>query len=240
MFHPLHRFAAAAACTLLCAWPAVAATKAEAPDLDLSIRYTTRVLTAEGVTRESRYEESMMRRPGHVWLARVLPKNAGHDDDHAGMKKAVAKESHVHKHFNHVVLPRHVANEGGKLKLEFVDVHEREVVVITPAEYENVNFDGSWANAFYLVDPKAVAELPLSNRRSDVPGARWREREKNGVFQRVLWDEARMVPLVMETGDRNETFFQRIEVKVLPNLSVSLPWQNLKGFAQKEYTDFLD
>lgn len=249
ILHRLYRNAMAAACGVLLLWlPASAQNmKAQAPDLDLSIRYYTRVMTPEGVLRESRYEETMLRRPDHVWVTRVLPNEAAHahDDDHAhqdkgaGVKKASAA-THVHKHFNYVVLPRHVVREGGKLRLEFVDAREREIVAIAPTDYENVNFDGSWANAFFLVDPQSVAALPLSNRPSPVAGARWRAREKNGVFQRVLWDEKKMIPLLVESGDRNGSFFQRIEVKPQAEPAKALPWQNLKGYAQKEYADFLD
>lgn len=47
-----------------------------APDIDLSIKYYSRTMTAESVLRESCYEENMLRRPGHVRGARVLPEVA--------------------------------------------------------------------------------------------------------------------------------------------------------------------
>lgn len=232
MFHTILRLLVVC-CALLPALPAAAQASqaqpvAQGPDLDLTIRYYTRVVSADGVLRESRYEETMLRRPDHVWVARVLPKDAARADDHA------------HKHFNHVVLPRHVMRDGGRLRLEFVDAGERAVVSIPPTEYDNVNFDGSWTNAFFLVDPHSVALLPLSNQASPVPGARWHAREKNGVFQRVLWDERKMIPLLVERGERNGSFFQRIEVKPRAQLERALPWQGLDGYAQKEYADFLD
>jgi hypothetical protein len=223
-----------------------ATTQASAPDLDLSIQYYSRVLTPEGVTREARYEEKMMRRAGHVWVVRVLPKNIvdQHDDeisDQGGMKKGALKTAeHQHKHFNHVVIPRHVQLENNKLHVEYIDAHDKEVVAIPVTEYENVNFDGSWENTYYLLDPKLVKAMPLAVQASSVPGARWREREKNGVFQRVLWDDQKQIPLVMESGDKASTFYRRVEVKPQTSLSRDLPWQNLKGYAQKEYSDFLD
>src|SRR5665647_2930987 len=63
--------------------PAVAASPAPrgGPALDLDIEYYSKVLTPEGVTREARYQETMVRRPGHVWVARTLPKNAGNRRD---------------------------------------------------------------------------------------------------------------------------------------------------------------
>jgi hypothetical protein len=223
---------AAAAVVLLAAAPLHAADAAQPPDLDLSIRYYSRVLTPEGVLRESRYEERMVRRRDHVWTARVLPQE--------GMREEQTGEEHEHKHFNYVVLPRHVIRDGNGVKLEFVDVRERTVVSIAPSEYESVNFDGSWANAFFLADPRQVAALPVTARASAVAGARWHEQEKNGVFRRVLWDEKRMVPLVIETGNRQDTFYRRMEIMPQSTLSALLPWQGTASYAQKEYADFLD
>jgi hypothetical protein len=156
-----------------------------------------------------------------------LPERASHQED-------------GHKHFNAVKLARHVMMENGKLKLEYVDLHGRERVAIPPAEYENVAFDGSWEHSFYLASPKVIAQMPLSARSSTVPGARWRERERNGRFERVLWDDSRQVALVIETGDRNGQEYQRIEAHPVPKASAASPWSRLAGFSQKEYADFLD
>lgn len=228
----------------------------QAPDLDLSVQYYSRVLTPEGVVRESRYQEKMLRRTDHVWVMRELPKVAVTNDDdhsHAASKtgalkkvsadKAAAKPAHAehaHKHFNYVVMQRHVIRSGNQVRVEFVDAQDKQVVRIAPTDSENVNFDGSWVNAFYLVDPQAVAKLPISNRPANVAHARWHESEKNGLFQRVLWDDKKMIPLVVESGDRAGTFFRRMEVKADATVTAMLPWNTWQGYAQKEYSDFLD
>ncbi|GGZ02016.1 hypothetical protein ACFFTM_08540 [Pseudoduganella plicata] len=144
----------------------------------------------------------------------------------------------MRKHFNPVVLPRHLAQEGKQLRLEYVGPHAREVIAVPPGEFDNVSFDGSWDRAYYLLDPKRLHAMPVSARKSTVAGARWRERD--GVFERVLWDERREIPLVIESGDRAGTFFNRLELTVQPHLAGDLPWQKLKGYARREYADFLD
>ncbi|MBI3479669.1 MAG: hypothetical protein HY016_04825 [Nitrosomonadales bacterium] len=197
----------------------------------MSIKYYSRVLTKEGVIRESRYTEKMLRRPGHVWVTRVLPKLSANDE---------AQEEHEHKHFNYVLLPRHVIRDGSDMRVEFVDFHDKAVVNIAPSEYENINFDGSWANTFFLIDPQNVTALPPLSQASPAPDARWYGDEKNGIFQRVLWDEKKMIPLIAETGDRAGTFFRRMEVKPQAALAKHMPWEKLQGYAQKEYADFLD
>ncbi|MTW05339.1 hypothetical protein GM668_24980 [Duganella ginsengisoli] len=208
----------------------VAQAAPAAADLDFGVSYYTKVVTDEGVTRESRYEEKWQRRAGHVWVERVLPAQVAHEKATPGQ----------HKHFNPVRLARHVMLEGGKVKLEYIDQQARERVAVPPGEYDNVSFNGAWDANFYLVSPKSVAEMPLSSRASNVQGARWREREKNGRFQRVLWDEQRQVALVIEAGDRAGQEFQRIEVQPLAKANAVLPWTRLAGFSQREYADFLD
>ncbi|QBE65445.1 hypothetical protein [Pseudoduganella lutea] len=243
---------------LLIAGALVAAGCAHAgADVDLRISRYSKVVTAEGVTREARYEETMLRRAGHVWTARVLPlAMQGHDDGHghhgngqgddhghgakAGAHKVAARKSVGHKHFNPVTLPRHVAMEGGKLRLAYVDAHSKEVIAIPPGEFDNVGFDGSWDHAYHLLDTKGLASMAVSKRASAVPGARWRERERNGLYERVLWDDTKQLPLVIESGDKAGTFYHRTDLKVAAGLTRELPWQKLKGYAQREYADYLD
>jgi len=217
---------------------ALAATQTQAatqaPPLDLRIQYYSKAITPEGVTREVRYEETMLRRPGHVWVARVVPPQA------AAAGQASDHDHSVHKHFNPVLLPRHVQLAGDKTQLEYVDAKNKEVIAVPQGEYGNVDFDGSWSNAYYLFDPKLVQAMPLSQRPSTVPGARWREQVRNGSFRRVLWDEQRQIPLVIESGDQAATIFHRVEVQAQANVSSTLPWQQLKGYSQREYGDFLD
>ncbi|MFZ6744773.1 hypothetical protein ACO0LC_16245 [Undibacterium sp. JH2W] len=238
-----------AACTLIAATTGTVSAgtiSSAVPDLNLRIQYFSKVLTPEGVTREARYEEAMLRRPGHVWVTRSLPENIGAlQDDHQDQGKDKKKVSlnakeEQHKHFNHVLIPRHIFMDGNKPRIEFINAPEKEVIAIPPSEYANVNFDGSWENAFYLLDPVLVKAIPVSNRASTISGARWREREKNGVFQRVLWDEQKQIPWVIESGDNAGTFYRRVDVKLQAATSRELPWQNIKGYAHKEYADFLD
>ncbi len=218
----------------LCLLPALSAAQDanKTPDLDLTIKYFNRELTPEGVLRESSYQEKMLRRSGHVWSYRVLPGRVSANDN--------THQNHEHKEFNHIVLPRLVKFDGNKPSVEFINVHDRQVINIVPTEYDNVNFDGSWLNAYYLIDPKVVAAMPVSQRPSSVSTSHWHEIAKNGLFQRVLWDEKLLIPLLIETGDQKNTFFQRISVTPDVKLTKDLPWNHLQGYAQKEYSDFLD
>lgn len=210
----------------------------DAPALDLTIQYYDRALTSDGVLRESRYEETMLRRPGHVWVVRTLPKWA---------EKAVLthehKENgaeHEHKHFNPITLPRHVTQEGKQIKLEYLDRPNKQVINIVATEFENVNFDGSWANANFLVEPAIILAMPLSKNKVSDGQLSWHELERNGIFQRVLWDEKNLIPREIETGRNDGSILRRVSVKVNPTMNSKLPWLDTKGYVQKEYSDFLD
>lgn len=212
--------------------------QAEAPALDLSIVYYDRAITSDGVLRESRYEETMLRRPGNVWVARVLPK---------WVEKALVaheykehEDEHDHKHFNPVSLPRHLSQDGAQLKLEYVDHSNKQVINIVATEFENVDFDGSWTNAYYLVDPLLVLAMPLSKKRVSEGQFSWHELDRNGIFQRVLWDAKNLIPREIETGKNDGSIFHKVSIKVNATVSEKLPWLDTKGYAQKEYSDFLD
>lgn len=208
------------------------------PALDLTIQYYDRVLTSDGVLRETRYEETMLRRPGHVWVARVLPKWAEKASS-AHEHKALGDE-HEHKHFNPIALPRHVTQENKLVKIEYIDRPNKQVINIVATEFENVNFDGSWVNAYYLVDPRVVLAMPLSNDRGSKAQLSWHESNRNGVYQRILWDDQNLIPREIETGKSDGSIFRKVSIRVNPSVSTKLPWMDMKGYVQKEYSDFLD
>lgn len=199
------------------------------PALDCTISHYNRILTAEGVLRESHYSETMLRRPGHVWVSRVLPANIPQ-----------VEEAEDHKHFNHSTLPHHITLQGKQPAIEFIDPHEKYRINVEAAEYANVDFDGSWKNAFYLISPEQIARIPKSMRVSATPGTQWHEVENNGLFTRILWDEKNQIPLLIENGDKKQTFYKRIEIKLHKTLQRTLPWQQLQNYARREYADFLD
>lgn len=227
----------------LCSSLSFAQAPTAAPDLDLQISYYSKVMTAEGVSREARYQDKMLRRAGHVWSERIVPPTVK-----ASAKPELKKVAHnhqnekltEHKHFNPVLIPRHVQLENGKARIEFIDHAEKMTVSVPASEFNNVNFDGSWENSYYLIDPQLLKSMKQSTKPSDVDGAVWYEREKNGIFQKVLWHAQKQIPLKVESGDRAGTFYQSVEVKIAVNTQAQLPWTNLKGYIHKEYADFLD
>lgn len=220
----------------LSAAPGAASIQAQdLPELDLHLRYYSKSLSTEGVLREARYEEKLMRRiegrAQHLWQSRILPPGAEHAEHE--------KDPHAHKHFNPVLSARHLVLEDGRMRLEYINQAAKEVVATPPGEYDNVNFDGSWGRAAYLIEPEVLAKLPLLQRAAPA-GAEWRERKANGQFLRVLWDKQRKIALQLEQGDIAGRNLLRIEVSPAATLSQNRPWRNVQGYTQKEYADYLD
>lgn len=204
---------------------------AELPPLDARLSYTSVLVTRAGVTEERRYQEILIRRPGNVWRARVLPKAHEHDE-HA---------AEGHKHFDYQAATFWLSGTPAQQTLRFVDDYDKLVVTVPAAEYETVGYDGRYVDTATLIDPARVEQMPLSPRPSAVKGAVWHEESRDGWFNRVLWSQARQMALTVESGRADGSLIRRTEAELLPATRDSaLPWTALGAYEQKVYDDFVD
>ncbi|WP_156924454.1 hypothetical protein [Derxia gummosa] len=207
---------------------------ADLPPLDAVISYESRIVNHAGVTEVRSFRNLLVRRPGHVWMQRLLPEvRAGHETEgeaHGG-----------HKHFDFEAATQHLTrNADGSIRADYVDAETRQIVFVPPAEYSVSGFDGSWEGAAALVPEKVVLAMPRSNRPAPA-GAEWREERRDGWTNRVLWSTAQHIALEIESG-RDDGSLRRV-TRVTPQPAMPdarLPWLALKGYQQKEYQDFLD
>ncbi|MBV1776723.1 hypothetical protein KSF73_13490 [Burkholderiaceae bacterium DAT-1] len=199
-------------------------------NLDVRLQHYSRELTTEGVTRETRFEEKLIRREDHVWVERVLPANAAQKDDDHG---------HDHKELNVGVLPHHIYLRNKQLQLELIRREEREIVSVPQGEFGNVSFDGNWNNHFYLIDPARIKNMKSCPDKGSVPAVRcYVEQQKNGTLK-VLWHPDNQFPEVLEFQSNDHRKIRRITSSAITSGKVA-PWLNLKGYAAREYSDFLD
>lgn len=210
---------------------------AEFPQLDADVIYESRTVTHAGVTETRQFHNILVRRPGHVWMERVLPKSTK-----TGHLHPVAAVASQHKHVDFEISSQHLTKTtSGEIRAEYVD-HARQMVVFVPAsEYSVSGFDGSWDNAAAVVAEKTVKAMPVSLRKVDVPNAQWYEEVRNGWYNRVLWSDRHKVALIVESGKMDGSIKRRTVVTpkfAMPN--DRLPWKSLVGFVQKEYDDFMD
>lgn len=201
-------------------------------DLDARIKVETRSVGGDGVTRMSIYEDTLIRRGTQVWTQRVLGKvQADHDHASEGRRQ--------HKHLNAVKGGRLIDLDSGKPVMTVIVPQDKVVVSIPSAEFANLGFDGSWERAYFLVTARELKSLQASNRKSAFAEARWYER-KGEIVESVLWDEALMLPRVIESSSRDGAQWRRVTVTPASAMTGELPWLATQGFDRKIYADYLD
>lgn len=211
---------------------------ADLPPLDADVTYDSRTVTHAGVTETRQFRNLLVRRPGHVWMERVLPQRP---IETAHLHPA-STEAPGHKHVDFDTSSQHLTRSvNGDIRAEYVDHAQRMVVFVPPTEYSVSGFDGSWDNAAAMVAEKTVKAMPASLRKANVADAEWHEQARGGWYNRVLWSNRYKVALIIESGKIDGTVERRTVVK--PKAAMAddrLPWQRLAGFTQKEYDDFMD
>ena len=223
---------AAVPAALLASAPVCAA---ELPPLDATVSYESRSVSHAGVTEIRQFRNLLIRRPGHVWMERLVPAHV-----EAGHTHEVGEGGHKHVDFD--LSTQHLTRGArGEVHAEYIDPNQRQVVFVPPTEYSISGFDGSWDNAAAMVAEKTVLAMPLSSRASPTPEAHWHEEARNGWYNRVLWSSRYKVALIVESGRTDGSTTRRTVLDVRPlTAEQALPWKHLNGYAQKEYDDFMD
>lgn len=210
----------------------LAPAAAWAEDLALKLDHDVTTLSADGVTRITRFSERLIRRDNEAWLARVIPHGAHDESEHQTHNKS-------HKHMDVSAAARWVVKkDDGKLQVRIVNVHEKMVVDIAPVDYANIGFDGKWVSVSTLLDPEQIKRMkPLS--RTAPAGSRWYESGTKELKVLVLWDEKGQYPRRVESRSANGVSNSTLVVTREP-MPATMPWSKLTGYAQKEYSDLLD
>lgn len=205
---------------------------AHADDLALKIDHESTVLSADGVTRITRFSERLVRRDKQSWLSRILPPGTHEEADHRSGGKN-------HKHMDVNAAARWVIQgDDGQLRVRIVNVHEKLLVDVSSADYGNIGFDGRWTTASQLMDPAQLQRMKRSTRPAPA-GARWYEGGSRDHRVQLLWDEQAQYPRRIESLNAKGTQSSRMVVtrEAMPG---ELPWTDLGSFSQKEYSDLLD
>ena len=215
--------------------PSLAAA-APVPDVDAMLSYESRTATRSGIVKDTRFQERLIRRDGHIWTERVLPKSVYTEHD-----LETPAEHAAHEHFDFDSASRLLTRDAaGKLQLDYVDPARTTVVRVPPGEYEATGFGSTWTSAASLIEPASIAAMTKLNKPAPV-GATWYEESKGTHYNRVLWSQAKQIALKIESGTRDRSVYRSTTVKLLPlTPTASLPWVNLVKLIQHEYDDFMD
>lgn len=203
------------------------------PDLAARISYEVRTTTADGIVKESRWQERWLRIGDTLWSERLIPLpiarafHARHDKQPG------------HKHFAHQMAARWVTPaEDGRPRLRYADNWHQQVVTVPPGEYGMVTFTPDWGRLRHLVDPASLAAMtPLDEPAP--PGARWYQQQRGNERTRLLWSERDQVALVLESGslDGWRSYRMTLHPKKVPT---RLPWQGIGNYAELDIRDFFD
>lgn len=217
---------AAAATTVTAAEPAVAGKP-----LMLRVQHELSSLGADGVRRDAYFTERVYRSGETVWIEREIPHGAHDEGEHARGDKG-------HKHMDMSAAARWIERQpGGKLSVRIVSDEMRKTFDVSPAEYGNIGFDGSWATAYHLLDPAVLKTMSASG---PARGGVQEYRAKRGAEQvTVQWDVAGQYPRLVQS--RNASGTQKKVTRVMAVASPgAAPWAKTKSYVKGEYTDLMD
>ncbi|MDW5417946.1 hypothetical protein R6242_15370 [Iodobacter sp. CM08] len=211
---------------------------ATAPDMAALVTYETRVVTAEGVTKSTQFQETWLRTANRVWSERLVPKNAQAEANKGMQPSAKGHEGHNHD-MNFALAAKSIERTAnGEVKLNLVRMKMQQIIAMGTTDFREIGFDGSWDNAVYMIDRQQLKQM--KKRSTPAPaGEVWLENRKNGMYTMVLWSEKLQLPKVIETGHENGGSWSRVTIEAKP-MPKEMPWISTAGFRQRDYMDLLD
>lgn len=206
----------------------LAGTAACAQEVELLVKHTAVSYGPDGVKRSTEFSERVSRAKDSLWISRVLPTESHSDHEHA-------KGGKEHKHLDVTTASRWISRDAsGAVQMRLVPNDEKVVVAVSKTDYGNVGFDGSWAAAWGLVDPAALKRMKASATARDLTTYTLNEK---GRAVKVVWNSKLQMPVSVESSDK--TSRRQTLVQVVSS-APARPWDKLKGFTQKDYSDYLD
>ncbi len=216
--------AVACAALLAGAW----ALPAAAQDADVRVTHTAVSAGPDGVKRTAEFAERVVRRQDQVWIERVVPLGWHTADDHS-------KADMSHKHLDTAAASRWITRSAdGTAGVRLASREDKVLVEVAKTDFENVGFDGSWAAAYYLIDPAALKRMKVASTQGDL--VTYTSNEANRQLK-VIWNDKLKLPVLVES--RSGASSKRTTVEVLAQTK-TLPWDGLKSYTRKDYSDYLD
>ncbi|WP_420224749.1 hypothetical protein [Pigmentiphaga litoralis] len=236
---PANDVAAPAAASAAHASPATAQVTSEVdrtPPVALRLAYDSRSIGTDGVTRDSRHADLMFRDKATVWIERELPA-ALRDSEHDGHQASHGPHA-GHAHDDAQGAPLLIQRDpDGKVRVTSILHKQKRVIDVELAHQANVGYGGSWAAAYWLLDPVALTRMEKLGA-----GAKGVERYRLVQGERttlVDWDVAGKYARRIEQKDAHGLMRQVMTASVIPTPKV-MPWQKLGEYSRGDYSDLLD
>ena len=204
------------------------ALPAAAQDVDLLVTHTTVAAGADGIKRSTEFSERMVRRQNQVWLERVVPEGWHSETDHAHADKA-------HKHLDVAVAARWITHDdAGKLRVRLASQEDKVLVDVDKTDFANIDFDGSWLAAYYLIDPAALKAMKPAGKKGDLTTYLSADKARQ---LKVVWNDRLKVPVLVESISGASSKRTVVEIRAPAK---TLPWQATQPYTRKDYSDYLD
>ena len=199
-----------------------------AQDAELLVRHSEVSSGPDGVRRSTEFSERVSRSGDNIWISRVLPAGSHSELEHAKARKQ-------HKHLDVSTASRWITRgTDGAVLMRIVPNADKVVVNVGKTDYGNVGFDGSWAAAWHLMDPTVLSRMTAGRVVGDLTTYTLRDKDRK---VKVVWNGRLQLPVLVETASGSS---RRQTVVEVIGPSATRPWEKLKAFAQKDYSDYLD
>lgn len=214
-----------------------------AEPLSAIVTFASTVVTAEGITKQTQFQDLLVRDKNSIWTQRIIagaaPQPAeGHRHSQQQDHHHNQQQEH-HHNLNFSLAGRWIELDNSN-QTRFRLVHAEDKTIIEPRinEYGTLGFDGVWETAYYQVNRAALKTMKVLNNKAP-KYAVWYEKQDEQAFIRVLWDGKNEIPLAIETGNRDGKTINKITfTQVTP--PATLPWQALSDYHTIAYEDLLD
>jgi len=213
-----------------------AASHTHAAPLSAVMTFESMTITADGVKKQTYFQEKFIRDTNTIWSERIIPKTAAHQEheDHAHH----ATDGHEHN-LNFATAGKWLVRDANnQITFRFVRAEDKKIIEPRVTEYGTLGFDGVWETAYYLINRSTLQKMtPL--KKSAPTGAIWYEQKNTQQVTRILWDENKEIPLVIESGRLDGSSSNKISLTITPTPK-NLPWNTLGSFQTIAYEDLLD
>lgn len=213
------------------------AQSSSAAPLAAIMTFESMALSSDGVQKQTHFQEFFVRDTNVVWSERIIPTRAQpHEHEHT----AETEEKHEHKHnLNFATSGKWLVRDASdKILFRLVRKEDKSIIVPRETEYGTLGFDGVWETAFYLAN-RASLKTMTRLKQPAAQGATWYEHKNATHFTRILWDEQKEFPRVIESGSLDGLSSSKISM-TLTAAPKQLPWQELGDFHTIAYEDLLD
>ena len=203
-----------------------------APADALRVEYHQWKLGKDGVRQEMSYSELLYRQPNSIWIEREVPEVAQrtHDDHHHG--------GLGHNPAYVTGAPLWIARDTkGNLDVKLIDRHEKRVIEIAEAYYNNVGFDGHWVETWNLADPESLKNLKPTNVSAN--GLETYEIKRGSQQITLVWNPKGQYAHSISAKDSQGLSGRTIKASEI-TAPKTLPWTQLGNYLSRDYSDLLD